>query len=179
MKAIFILLFISISLIVCGQTTDTIENKLKQYKSLFEQGLIDEAEYKHLKAKILDVSAKKNVETENNINYCKKGKSQTVAGAILFGTSLSFLAGGFVYKNRLTPTQMEFTKNGRFNSDSYRLAYKSYQRGYRALFITSGIMGGVSIFAIIKGSINKSKCGNENNVSLIVSPNNLYFSLIF
>ena len=61
MKAIFILLFISISLIVCGQTTDTIENKLKQYKSLFEQGLIDEAEYKHLKAKILDVSAKKKI----------------------------------------------------------------------------------------------------------------------
>ena len=80
---IFLIIFPFISFV----QSDSFEQKLKQYKNLFEQGLINQNEYEAVKSDLLKINMKK--QPDKKINQAeldtlnKKWRKQIGAGCIL------------------------------------------------------------------------------------------------
>ncbi len=73
--------------------------KLQGYKNLYEQGLIDSQDYRHLKESLLykDLTADTRVVAEA---LKTRYRRQFIAGGVLMGLGLGAVVGGIVYSNK-------------------------------------------------------------------------------
>lgn len=99
---IIITICISIICFTCI-AQDTLETKLKQYKDLFEKGLINQAEYQSLKDKALQSSNtnKSKTNEKNAAAYKKRANKQIIGGSVFVVTATATLFTGLQLRNKI------------------------------------------------------------------------------
>lgn len=120
--------------------------KLKEYKKLYEQGLIDSADYRHLKQSLLykDLTADSRASAEAlKLRY----KRQFIAGGVFMAAGMGGVIGGIVYSNR---------------------AYKAqfYQRNKTLLFTSGALVTVVGAVLIGVGLDSRVKYRIQNKAEL-------------
>lgn len=93
----------TVSLSSFAQTDTSEVQKLRHYKQMYKEGLIDSGEYSQLKQSILfkRQSEPKPQKTLEELKRSYRGK--IIGGAILVPISVAFGAGAFVYSGTLRP----------------------------------------------------------------------------
>jgi hypothetical protein len=161
MKKILLILFIGISF-TYGKDIDSTEVKLRQYKDMFENGLINETEYSKLKESVLFPNVNKDantkpVVTDNYILEKKKEYIQNFAvGSSLIALGVGGIGGGIYFKNNKIPNALRFlNSNGTLNEKSFNSALNDYRKKKIIIFTTSSFIVGTGIVLEILGVHNR------------------------
>lgn len=124
--------------------------KLKGYKKLYEQGLIDSQDYRHLKESLLykDLTADTRASVEAlKLRYTR----QFIAGGVFMGLGLGAVVGGIVYSNKVTTPDY-------------------YKRNRALLFSTGAIVTVMGAVLVGVGMDTRAKYKIQNRAELGLLP---------
>jgi hypothetical protein len=166
-----------------ANNTDSTQVKLKKYKDMFSEGLINETEYSKLKQNLLfpfDEEIKSN-ENEINVKELKqKSLGQIIGGTVLMAGGFTSIGIGVNYKKNKYPNPLDYYSNGKLNTSSLEKALKTYRSRYITFITFGSVLAGVGFALDILGIHNKSVYINKNkNISLGMSNEGIGASLRF
>ncbi len=190
MKTCFCLFFLIFLFKYSIAQTDDLKSKLEQYKSLYEQKLIDSAEYSKLKQELLfnksetednntDAKVMKTdqMDSESLKALKKKYKSQKTFGTVLTVAGGIGLAAGLSYWMNGEPTLKDTSVQGLKN---FKIDYNSYKGGRVVYTVGSGffILTGV-IFQFSSANNKRFYLLKKEKLSLVPQPNGISLVLKF
>ena len=172
--AIFLLPFM-----LHSQDDAEIQKKLKTYKTMYEDSLINLEEYNKAKQSTLFpiVSNK----TEESIEKKQKSLSdlkdsylpQLVGGSLMFAAGIGTIAGGIVFSKNKLPNISDYTKSHVVNINSYNSALKNYKTNRIIIYSIGSVCAGVGLVLDILGAHNKVLYENaKKGLALKLSENN-------
>jgi hypothetical protein len=172
-RVCFYMLLMFLTTQIFSQPIDSIEIKLKKYKDLFEQGLINETDYTKLKNNLLDIPSNTYSESkqfsQSSIDSMKKQfKSEIITGGVFIVGGFAPVAAGIYYKKNKIPSISNYiNRSGNLDVDRYNSAIKNYRMGYILMFSSGAVLMGAGCVLEILGIHRKSVYLNKyKNVSL-------------
>lgn len=132
-----ILLLFSVN---CMAQTDSTALKLKKYKELYEQGLIDSAEYKQLKAQLISPDTKPPKDLEQ---LRISGKDNMIVGGVFTGVGGAQIIGGFIYR------ELGLSRYTTVNAG----ALSAYKRNQGLLFGCGAVFSVIGVGFLVSGHI--------------------------
>lgn len=164
--------------------TDSLEQKLLQYKSLFEKGLITQQEYDAVKASVLKIAPPAAQQTEkisastlDDLN--KKWKGQVRGGCILVPMGVCFGAGAWIYASKSYDVY-DYYQNGSFNQQLFDAAVKRRKTASIIIASAGGVIIGAGTGLLIAGSINKAIWKDKKSkLTAGIGPNGLGLVYLF
>jgi hypothetical protein len=138
------------------------EQRLYEYKKLYNNGLIDSIEYSKLKGSVLLVEnpVKKSSSKKIDLKTLRKTYiSEFSSGSVLLGGGLGVLSYGFYYKNNKYPNPLNYTKNIiQFSND-----LEFYKFNYKKILGSGGAILGLGFVLEMLGLKDKLIYLNQTN----------------
>ncbi len=155
------------------------EQRLYEYKKLYDNGLIDIKEYSKLKGSILlvDKPVKKTSKKEYDLKTLKTNYiSEFCSGSFFIAGGLGLLSYGFYYKNNKYPNPLKYINN----STRFVFAVSDYGKKYKILLGTGGGILGLGFILEMLGLKDKLVYLNQTNkVAIGFAKENLGLAFYF
>ena len=157
------------------------EQRLIEYKKLYEKSLIDSVEYSKLKSNLLVINKPVKKTTKKNKEYLKNLKtaytSEFVSGSVILGGGLGVVGYGVYYRNNKYPNILNYKTN---QLSRYKTDLDSYKQRYKLIIGIGGGISGIGFLLEMLGLKDKLIYMNKTNtVALGLAKENLGLSICF